>query len=310
LKSIFGLLFISVLITASAYGGSNSAVNPGLTQAAPVPSDCGPGRHWTLQGSGIAHCVNNDPVCSGATPDLVHDWLGNPSCVAPVVTIDSQSLSCPAGSSGSITQTRTVTTHANGSVDYGSWSTSSNSCVADPVTPPPVTTPPETTPPVTTPPVTTPPVTTPPVTTPPVTTDPGTGSCTNGATNYPSCNAFPSCANGATNYPACNAFPSCANGATNYPACNAFPSCANGATNYPACNSYPSCANGATNPPTCTDVKIVCPAPSSSCWFEGDKYGHTVMYWGTTTYDGPYCAATSRTVQIPVQDECPGDSVQ
>ncbi len=92
-------------------------------------------------------------------------------------------------------------------------------------------------------------------------TNPVSPTCTNGATNYPSCNNN-TCTNGATNYPACNNNV-CTNGATNYPACSICPSgqtlaggqcyqnCTNGATNPPACNNN-TCSNGATNYPTCS----------------------------------------------------------
>lgn len=103
-------------------------------------------------------------------------------------------------------------------------------------------------------------------------------SCTNGATNPPSCDNNV-CTNGATNYPSCNNN-ACTNGATNAPDCTTCPSgqtmvngqcansCTNGATNPPTCTTCPaaqtmvngqcinSCANGATNAPTCS----TCPA--------------------------------------------------
>lgn len=86
-------------------------------------------------------------------------------------------------------------------------------------------------------------------------------SCTNGATNPPSCNNN-ACTNGATNAPNCTTcttgqtmvsgqcVTACTNGATNAPQCNSCPYgqvfngsscvpgvCANGATNYPVCNT-------------------------------------------------------------------------
>jgi hypothetical protein len=58
--------------------------------AAPTPKGCPTGTHWSLEGSGIAHCVLDALTCESGTV-LVHDTFGNPSCtvvtapVAPVV---------------------------------------------------------------------------------------------------------------------------------------------------------------------------------------------------------------------------------
>ena len=54
-----------------------------LTPAACAPQPnspgCPAGKHWTLTGSTVAHCVNDDMPCpSGAS--LIHDSVGNPSC--------------------------------------------------------------------------------------------------------------------------------------------------------------------------------------------------------------------------------------
>lgn len=99
-------------------------------------------------------------------------------------------------------------------------------------------------------------------------------TCTNGATNYPSCNICPSgqvlvngqcvnnCTNGAVNPPECNQCPAgytfadgqcvapCTNGTMNPPSCNQCP------TGLTFSNHQCICANGATNAPTCN----VCPA--------------------------------------------------
>jgi hypothetical protein len=75
--------------------------------AKPKPLPCPVGKHWSLAGSGLAHCVALDPVCTSGT-GLQHDALGNPSCVA------LPPPSCPSGSSWN-----------------GSWTASS--CVPDPV---------------------------------------------------------------------------------------------------------------------------------------------------------------------------------
>ena len=50
----------------------------------PTPPSCPVGKKWSVAGSGIAHCVNIDPTCTGGEI-LEHDTLGNPSCVAPPV---------------------------------------------------------------------------------------------------------------------------------------------------------------------------------------------------------------------------------
>jgi len=243
LKLILALFLAVLPLIGGAAGASTgtSAINPGLVQGAPVPSTCAAGKHWTLLGSGIAHCVLDDPVCSGATPDLVHDALGNPSCKAPVITTEYRTKSCPAGYSGSIDQERTVTTHANGTVQYGSWKTTYNDCTADAPPPPPPT-----------------------------------PTCSNGASDYPTCtppsSPAPTCSNGATNYPTCtlSGSPTCSNGAADYPTCTP-PTCTNGATNYPSCNAFPSCPNGATNYPACTlfpsppPPAVTCPHDYYSC---------------------------------------------
>jgi hypothetical protein len=89
-------------------------------------------------------------------------------------------------------------------------------------------------------------------------------ACSNGATNYPSCNSCSSgqiltggscvsnCTNGATNPPSCTSYSPCSNGANNPPACTTFNPCSNGATNPPTCNIFPTCSNGATNYPQCS----------------------------------------------------------
>ncbi len=58
-------------------------------------------------------------------------------------------------------------------------------------------------------------------------------TCTNGATNFPSCNNNV-CTNGATNFPTCSNNV-CTNGATNFPSCN---------NNVPECSLPAICSNG------------------------------------------------------------------
>lgn len=116
-------------------------------------------------------------------------------------------------------------------------------------------------------------------------------TCSNGATNYPSCNSCAAgeiltggscqnnCANGATNPPTCNNNV-CTNGATNPPSCSSYPSCTNGANNPPYCNQYPPCGNGATNPPNCTTFRT---EVSMACQADGGGY-HGNVGMG----DGPF----------------------
>jgi hypothetical protein len=59
-----------------------------------------------------------------------------------------------------------------------------------------------------------------------------------------------SCSNGATNYPSCNNN-TCSNGATNPPSCTSSP-CSNGATNYPQCSTFTT-----STTVTCTQTKVV-----------------------------------------------------
>lgn len=143
------------------------AINPGLAQTAPIPSTCPAGTGWTTHGSGIAHCVADDPVCTGTT-ELTHDALGNPSCFVPIIVEEDRETGCTGGKVGSRYQVRNRITHANGSVSYSAWKTVSSDCTAPPLPPPPSNPPPVDPPPVTPPPVTTPPPGPGPVGDPPV----------------------------------------------------------------------------------------------------------------------------------------------
>ena len=118
-------------------------------------------------------------------------------------------------------------------------------------------------------------------------------TCSNGATNPPSCNNNV-CTNGATNFPSCNSYPPCSNGATNPPSCNTYPPCTNGANNPPYCNQYPPCSNGANNPPQCntyaTTVSLSC-TPT-----DGYYSGNIGMNQGPY---GAYCTAIVTDTTIP-----------
>lgn len=122
-------------------------------------------------------------------------------------------------------------------------------------------------------------------------------TCSNGATNPPSCTTFADCFNGAINPPSCTNCTSgqslvsgachsnCSNGATNPPSCDNV--CTNGATNYPACNSYPPCSNGATNPPNCNNnTGSFCLAFN----FGGAQYSQNSTGWYITLYIQRYCS--------------------
>jgi len=80
-------------------------ITPGACAGTPgalMPADCPSGNKWSLAGSGVAHCVKEDPVCSWGTL-LKHDFLGNPSCeqiTCPsnqVVQSDGKSCGCSSG---------------------------------------------------------------------------------------------------------------------------------------------------------------------------------------------------------------------
>lgn len=99
-----------------------------------TPKDCPSGKRWTTAGTGIAHCVDVDPVCASPST-LEHDFYGNPSCVAPVVTTDVEyrTLGCSSGYEGYREQERTVT-YTNGAASYGTWRTVENYCEPIPAT--------------------------------------------------------------------------------------------------------------------------------------------------------------------------------
>lgn len=107
-------------------------ITPGACATAPSPANCQAGRLWTLAGSGIAHCVDEDPPCAGGTVN--HDALGNPTNCQ---TSASRTQSCGSGYTGSIRQRRAVYKWMDGSTTYGSWSTTSDTCEEIPPPPPP-----------------------------------------------------------------------------------------------------------------------------------------------------------------------------
>jgi len=176
-------LFVLAIALVTPFAASQTSldINPGLKQVAPVPSDCPANSHWTTQGSGVAHCVMNDPACPSGT-ELTHDSLGNPSCFVLIKETEERESSCASGEVGSRLQERTKTIHANGSATYSAWKTVSDNCTASaPTSPPPSS---------------------------PSGGGDGTPNCPNGASDYPACtppqSPSPSCPNGASDYPACS----------------------------------------------------------------------------------------------------------
>lgn len=266
-----------------------------------MPSTCPAGKKWSLAGSNIAHCVDVDPVCpSGHT--LEHDFYGNPSCKAPVITQEreTRTRSCGGGYTGRLYQER-FNTYTNGTLTaYGSWDTYKSTCQEVPPEPVPTPTPTPTPAPGGNP-----------APAPGVTcwTDqwPNTYECPTGTYGSHTSTTYRTCPNGpyGADYtyegphsincsstppptttpppsggsgssgggtPDPGPAPTCKNGASDYPTCTP-PSCGNGATNYPSCNNFPSCSNGATNYPSCNAFPG-CPyagqSAGTSCDFQAD----------------------------------------
>lgn len=131
--------FVTSACQTSAIGSNGALtaeakcrITPGACAAAPTPANCASGRLWTLAGSGVAHCVDQDPPCAGGTVN--HDALGNPTNCQ---TSASKTKSCPSGYTGSIKQRRDVYTWMDGSTTYGSWSVTRDTCEEIPAPPPP-----------------------------------------------------------------------------------------------------------------------------------------------------------------------------
>lgn len=272
-------------------------ITPGACANAPVAADCPAGRKWSLMGSGIAHCVDEDPVCPWGT-SLTHDRLGNPSCVQntcpsnQVLQADGKSCGCPSGTgwngsscvppscyAGSATTSSTSCTYGGTryyrqtttcpSGPYGAPSTSGywdeSGCAARPVT----------------------------CTTSSYTQSAACGSGRNGSmyrevyttcpsgqygspgTSYgswnesqcttacsPSSSTYStSCGSGYSGTKYITTHYTCPSGSYNTENASNC-GCANGATNYPTCTppyQEPVCWNGAKNYPTCTFPP---PAPS------------------------------------------------
>lgn len=77
---------------------------PGACTGAPIAASCPAGQKWSLMGTGVAHCVDEDPVCPWGT-SLTHDKNGNPSCAQntcpsnQVLQADGKSCGCTGGTS-------------------------------------------------------------------------------------------------------------------------------------------------------------------------------------------------------------------
>lgn len=137
---------------------ADCAAGVALETCAPMitPHSCPPGEHWSLAGTGIAHCVADDPVCGPGTT-LTHDALGNPSCTPnPVVNSPSPpaptpapaapantctptttlvgSVLCPTGSTGTQTQYSNTGCDASGNV-IPEPDTYTGTCTPNPATP-------------------------------------------------------------------------------------------------------------------------------------------------------------------------------
>lgn len=138
---------------------TNCAISPQLIECtkAPTLKGCDAGWHWSLAGSGISHCVPDDPACPWGK-SLVHDPLGFPGCVQntcpanQVLQADGISCACAGGliwngascvaacvpstvqeTSGCIaplvgSRVRDVTTDCAGNVTRSAWDNSG--CVA------------------------------------------------------------------------------------------------------------------------------------------------------------------------------------
>lgn len=180
----------------------------------PTPQGCPGGRQWSIAG-GIAHCVDDDPVCT-LPAVLTHDGLGNPSCSTPapsptVVTTEYRTVGCASGYTGSRDQERQKSV-TSGVTSYSAWVTVVDACVPVSAPPPPPPAPP--------------PLPPPPVC---VASDVVSSStpCSGGMTGGPvevhdkvSCpgSTFSQYSTGTCAAPAV-----CLNGATNYPTCTTLP---------------------------------------------------------------------------------------
>lgn len=105
-KALFAMACcLGILSTAFAQTYHQSDTRQGYIPFPPsmaaTPPNCPGSKHWVTLGTGIAHCVLDDFVCPMAQ-HLVHDAIGNPSCVSntcpsnQVLQGDGVSCACPA----------------------------------------------------------------------------------------------------------------------------------------------------------------------------------------------------------------------
>lgn len=259
--------------------------------AAPTLSGCSIGKHWTLKGTNIAHCVSDDPACAWGT-SLTHDSKGEPSCVQntcpgnQVLQADGISCACPPSLpvwNGNSCEAPCIGTTAQITADCPSGQTGSrtldlvfdcnskviskteisNTCVSTPVTCPAETTYISACPP------------------------PMTGSMKvtryYNLTNGVSC--LPSEVNDESGCSSVPVTPSCPPGGPqkNWPNCTCD---SNETWNGSTCisNNSSSSQSSATLPVTCPDARVT----SRSCpiGFDGNIFV-------TTTYFGPSCSETN-----------------
>lgn len=128
-------------VRSAAQFAKDCAAGVGLSNCVTpsTPRNCQSSMHWTTAGSGIAHCVSDDPPCSYPS-HLEHDYLGNPSCVPPVVTTgyEYSTQACPGGYVGpGVQQRRDVTYYDGVPAAYGAWQTTEFNCQLQPPPAPP-----------------------------------------------------------------------------------------------------------------------------------------------------------------------------
>lgn len=120
---------------------------PDSCTGTPIAAACPSGQHWTLLGTLVAHCVQDDPVCPWGT-SLTHDSKGNPSCIAntcpsnQILMADGKACGCASGlvwdGASCVVPTPTcytgVKTTASGACPYGGtkWYNETTSCPAGP----------------------------------------------------------------------------------------------------------------------------------------------------------------------------------
>jgi hypothetical protein len=318
------------------------ALMPDSCAVSPVAQNCPSGAHWSLLGSGIAHCVQDDPVCPWGTT-LKHDAMGNPNCeqnTCPsnqVLQSDGKSCACPSGTGwtgstcsaptcapSTTSSTGSCPANMNGTVTYYNYtscpsgiygapayssSTDSSNCTPAP----PTCT---------------------------ASSYQDYGSCNSGQTGsskrwvYTSCPGgsygSPSTSYSGWDYSACTTpAPTCTPTSSTYAtACGSGYTGTKYVTTYQNCPSGTSssentsgcgCANGGNNYPTCTPPytppppppQPACPPMERFCeqdfsqnTQEMDGWSNTIYQYGVYDYEGPNCTV-QRYVNGTQYDSCP-----